>query len=219
MKRHITEPSFETPSLVPLADMLTNTVGIMMFILALAVLTAGGAVLARTFPIERATVKSRLLFVCVHNRILPLNEDQLKSVLEHEVGVPNADPSWARRVQGARFERNGFRLEGNAEVAGGELLVRANVQISPLPNAGEDPAKAAAPGSAFLAALKQSSPKRQFVFFLVYPDSLDAFETARKAAQKNGYESGWYPKAAGEPIKDVLWSVEHDEGLKIVPQG
>ena len=55
MIRRRVRPQFHEPSLVPMADMLTNTVGVVLFILIFTVLTAGAAVVINELASRRET--------------------------------------------------------------------------------------------------------------------------------------------------------------------
>ena len=53
--------------------MLTNTVGIMLFILAFTVLTTGGVALAKRLPLMRKTEAKAVHFLCLSNQVIPVN--------------------------------------------------------------------------------------------------------------------------------------------------
>ena len=77
-----TQTQFDEPSLVPLADMLTNTVGISVFILIFTVLTAGGAIIAKRFPMEHSTKKSDVTYICWGDRLYPLPDELIEQFLK-----------------------------------------------------------------------------------------------------------------------------------------
>ena len=220
MRHRSKSESFEAPSLVPLADMLTNTVGIMMFILAFTVLTAGSAGITQTLPIEQETMKSYIVFVCHNNRVLLLDLNQLESQVQSKIGKPNADPAWGRSLEKISLETNGFGVRGEAELYGGEVLSKGTLHLTALPGNGEDASKIAAESSAFRKTLKTASAKGQFAFFLVYPDSIGVFGKAKELAKAAKFDIGWYPEGMDDKLSDVIWSTnENEKGLDKRPQG
>lgn len=78
MRRSRRRAQFHEPSLVPLADMLTNTVGIVVFILIFTVLTAGGVVIAKRLPMEHPTEAEPAWFVCRNGRVFPMRHDLME---------------------------------------------------------------------------------------------------------------------------------------------
>jgi hypothetical protein len=205
MKSH----GFEEPSLVPLADMLANTVGIMVFILVFAVLTAGGAVVAKRFPLERSTGKDPLMFVCFNNRVLPLDSSGLINTLIKPLGQPSASDSrsWGLRLKAAQLVRNGYRITGDAEFLGDVLLARAAVRFEPLPGQGEDVTQLRAQGAVFRRNLLRHPSDKHFAYFLVFPDSIEAYGAARDVAGQAGYGTGWYPFGAHEKVSFSIYSL------------
>jgi hypothetical protein len=67
--------------MVPLADMLSNTVGIMLFILIFVVLTAGGATIIRYFPYEKESSNSAIYLFCAYGKFYPADLQKLRKDL------------------------------------------------------------------------------------------------------------------------------------------
>ena len=108
--------TFEQPSLVPMADMLTNTVGIMLFILIFASLSAGGATIYKHLPLERTTKAEAVWMLCSGGRIVSFDPDALGKQITEGLGKPtfsNAD-NWAQRFAAKKFETDTLAVEGNA---------------------------------------------------------------------------------------------------------
>lgn len=101
--KHRPRSQFRQPTLVPLADMLTNTVGIVIFILVFIVLAAGGA--ASSNSRESAKETERLLSGLA--RVLPRVQSDLETMSEEvdrllqpePSGVPTA-PTSSRGISG-----------------------------------------------------------------------------------------------------------------------
>src|SRR5438270_229857 len=80
--------SFEQPSLVPLADMLTNTVGIMLFILIFASLSAGRAVNFKHLPRERPTHADAVWMYSSGRKLVHFNPESLGAQIEKGMTTP-----------------------------------------------------------------------------------------------------------------------------------
>ena len=220
MRRRSKSSSFEAPSLVPLADMLSNTVGIMMFILVFAVLTAAGSVVVQSFPIVAPTSKTQLLAVCKGNRVLWLDINDVNTSVAEVTGPrdPTYPNSWGHRIDNVKITHRGFDIKGKADFAAseiGDVLLRGRAQILPHDGSGEDAQAAISQGSAFRAGLSGASPDRQFVYFLVYPDSVGVFGSAKALVEHAGFETGWYPMGENTTLPDIIWSSDpSEEGMQ-----
>jgi hypothetical protein len=157
--------------------MLTNTVGIVLFILIFTVLTAGGVLVAKRFPVEQPTNRKPLFYFCSGGRVLPLDEQELSE----------------------RCRRTG---DGRLETQ--EFIVRASglsTSFTPRSGKGESVGQLREPDSAFRRALKRYSAEEYFLSFLVHPDGLEAFRAARELARGEfGFSTGWNPLGADEPV-------------------
>jgi hypothetical protein len=198
---------FHEPSLVPLADLLTNTVGIAIFILIFTVLTAGGAAIAKRLPMEHATSTDPLRFFCTAGRVLPLDE-KLSDRLTKDLGKPTYDTAhdWVQRFNAGRIEDPHFVVTGEGAVM--EVFMSRSLDLTaiytPKPEAGEAAAVAAEAGSAFRRRLAAENPAKKFAHFNVAPDGIAAFVAARAVAHELGFETGWRPIGAGEPLRFSL---------------
>jgi hypothetical protein len=174
---------FHEPSLVPMADMLTNTVGVVLFILIFTVLTAGGAVLTKRLPLERPTKAKPMRFLCVHGRIAPLNDDAAIEEFLRPMGRSVTD-EFVSRFKQRHVETPEYVLTG--EVGHGLVII-----FHPKPGVGETPNDLALPSSHFRAALAAANPRDQYVKFLIMPDGVTAFRAAREIASNGQFGTGW----------------------------
>lgn len=206
MSRHA-RSTFQEPSLVPLADMLCNTVGIIVFILIFTVLTAGGAVLMKRLPYERTTTAKRVIFVCYHDRVLPLDDDGLQkrfaNDIPHDSITMDNLNSFVDSVNNHEVDDDYFTLTVHAEVYSTYEGVSLNLVSSfqPKDQTGELSEDFGNPNSIYPRALHAKDPKKAYILFLVYPDSLDVFDKARNFARLMHYETGWSGSEAGQPLK------------------
>lgn len=211
MRRRRSRSQFHEPSLVPLADMLTNTVGIMVFILIFTVLAAGGVVMVKRLPREHSTEAEPLRFMCRAGRILPLNDDALIDQFLKPLGRPtsyNAVDAWIKAFNVRQVEDEFFLAKGEGEAIYSTIIIPASVSLdltitfTARTGVGETVTDIEQSNSRFRQILQSYEPKKRFVHFIVYPDSLDLFFKARSIAVENmhfGY--GWRPQKDGEPYR------------------
>jgi hypothetical protein len=194
---------FHEPSLVPLADMLTNTVGIVVFILIFTVLTAGGAVVTKRLPMERASTTKPIKFLCAKGHLLPLIDDDafMKRFLE-PVGEPRLlrnlaeFEAWKRKFNARTLVDEYFEVEGEAEG------MAVNLAFTPRPGAGDGVADLGRLDSALRRTLARYSPSEHFAYFIVADDSVDVFVKAREVVSAQlhfGY--GWTPTRRDQPVR------------------
>jgi hypothetical protein len=193
---------FSSPTLVPLADLLTNTVGITIFIMIFTVLTAGGAVVAKRLPLERSTEAASTTFLCSGNRIWVMDENRWISDFEGPLGRPAGFydvPAWIERFNERRLESDNFIVTGDGDTSystvgfGRSVSMSLVVVFTPKPDRGETVESLDSAQSAFRRFLSSSSPRSHFAYFIVRPDSLEIFDAARRVASSLGFESGWSP--------------------------
>jgi hypothetical protein len=202
--KSIVRRSYQEFTLVPLADMLTNVVGIAIFILIFTVLAAGGAVVAKRLPFERTTKAQPVDFLCAAGRIYPLNDELIKRLVDR-VGQPSASGDierWARHFDGQRIESPDVAVTSKAGMVEHKLqgftlhTLEATVTYQPVPGGGETAVDAGGPQSRLRAQLASLDRKKFFVRFAVSPDGIDAFNVARAQAESLGFQSGWSPADA-----------------------
>ena len=192
-----------------MADMLTNTVGIMLFILIFASLSAGGATIYKHLPLERTTKAEAVWMLCSGGRIVSFDPDALGKQITEGLGKPtfsNAD-NWAQRFAAKKFETDTLAVEGNATATymGGffqqSVRLCAGVGVRRKAGGGEDAAAIRAQGSKFRRLLAGKNRTKEFFFFFVHPDSVALFRTARDQAAAAGFNVGWDPLGANEPAR------------------
>lgn len=211
MKRRRPQP-FEQPSLVPMADMLTNTVGVMLFILIFTTLGAGGALIAKRLPREKKTDADSMYVLCVGGRLVKFDFREIAEGFIKPLGKPSYDTAraWARRFSEHRFETEGILASGEAEANFSEGFLQSRVtfdaalSLEPKPGAGEDIHAAVQPDSQYVQWLAGRNPRRYFVYFFVRPDSVALFQKARDVAASRGFGVGWAPLGSDEKMRFSL---------------
>lgn len=194
-----------------MADMVTNTVGIMLFILIFVSLSAGGAVVSRHLPRERSTKAKAVWLFCSHGEIVPFDAAVLAEQLEKPLGVPSfySASQWARNYSARRLETDQLEIAGDAKVEydndsgqAGATIVR-NMLVRHRPNQRDD-AAVKTPGPDFQTLLAERNKETEFLFFFVTPDSIPLFRAARDRATQAGFGVGWSPLGADEPARITL---------------
>lgn len=208
-------------SLVPMADMLTNTVGIMLFIMAFTILASAGAVVLRRLPKESSSQAAPVFFVCVNQRVLPMDR-ALAIRLAQNLPKPTFSTidNWLAGFNASQHEDDFFVVSGRGKatynLGGTSARLSLSASYVPKKGAGDSAADLKASNSRFASALEKRAGATVFAYFVVYPDSVDVFREARQiAAEKYRISSGWTPMGPGNPITVSLTS---EGGITPEPQ-
>lgn len=202
MTRYCRHKKFQDPTLVPLADMLSNLVGILLFILIFTVLTTGGVVVPKRLPMEHKTDAKRLDFVCINNHLLHLDTDKLIKQFVEPLGKLqsyNQVKAWVKKFNTRQIEDEYFIVKGEGEAHFLDLgfqkqaEVDLSLQFTPREGKGDTITDMKHLNSFFLKTLAVHDSKSHFVYFLVHQDCLDIFTLARTLAIERNFETGWHP--------------------------
>ena len=191
---------------MPLADMLTNTVGIVVFILIFTVLTAGGTVIAKVLPIEHEVhVEDSEYYVCTGGRVYPLRGALIAQATKHYASFersPEGFAALAKELDGREASDDQLRLAVRAAPAGDAVHPGLDLEITcePEPGAGDDAAAIRRGEGTFASGLATMDPETTALIFWVRPDSIDAFRAARERASRAGIASNWSPRDPDQPI-------------------
>lgn len=196
----------QEPSLVPLADMLTNTVGIVLFILAFTLLGTGGASVAKQLPMEQETDAKPILFLCLEDRILPVDFTETERLPQPRSMPMDIDDArdFIRRGDGAKVENEFFEIHQSVQLIyenGQPSELRAHAEYSPKPNVGILKKDLMRDDLVFIAALNANKTSEKFLYFIVRPNAMDMFFKAREVGARRGFRSGWNPLG---PTRNVI---------------
>lgn len=197
---------FEEPSLVPLADMLTNTVGVLVFILVFTVLTAGGAVIVKRLPMEHESQQRDETYICERNRLYALPDELIEAFVE-QLGKPQRSKAgfrdFAAKFNAHRLENADLVLIGEGDVR--ETLYSAQlelrIRIEPKASGGFTMEELKGEKTTYHDMIQRTDRKQKFFMFLVKPDSISVFVRARDLASAAGLAVGWSPQSAERPIR------------------
>ena len=189
------------PSLVPMVDLLSNTVGALVFIMIFTVMAASGVVVLKRLPLEHQTNSDAVNFLCERDRIIPLDNLGLDGKLKSRWGRPYSlfdIYAWVARFNGLEVEDEHFIARGESTIS----PVTLSVLFTPKPQGGYPITEIHSAGSKYRTRLAAVNTDKEFVHFLVRPDAIESFVAARKiAADELGFGTGWIPLAADSPIR------------------
>ncbi|MBL1209846.1 hypothetical protein [Geminocystis sp. GBBB08] len=208
--RKINHPSQNLDSFL---DILTNTVGVLMFIgLFVSLLAVETGTIIRT-PLRTETNKNGKFFEVRNNQVFNLSDPQLEREIQQVLNtLPNCKtpniteniPSYLYNFYLQEVEKydqciktRNMRLE-NFYYDNGNYLISFTNQGSlkydiNASSQGEDSQQLKNTNSKFINALKQLNPEINYIAFIVRPDSFQTFRAAREKAWSLGFDVGWEP--------------------------
>jgi hypothetical protein len=208
--RHNTIPSQNLDSFL---DILTNTVGVLMFIgLFVSLLAVEAGTIIRT-PLRTQTIKVGKFFELRNNRIFYINDPYIEKQVETAVAnlpkcyqpdIPENIPSgmydfylaqirkYERCVLDRNKELSRFYVSNDDYAV--SFLENGSIKYQPIFAAqGENSQQVQDDNSEFNNILKTLDPNVNFIAFIVRPDSFPLFRTVRAEANSHGFEVGWEP--------------------------
>ncbi len=212
-KRRIRDSKSPSQNLDSFLDILTNTVGVLMFTaLFISLLTLETGTVIRT-PLKTNTKKIGKYFEIRNNQVFYLSDDkidqQIKSLFSQlpeciRPKIPTEIESFMydyylqktgeyKECQQKRYEKvQSFSMNTdyyNIRFVNGEAL-----KYEPLPNIkGDDKKELKNPNSDFQNVLNSLDSEINYVAFIVRDDSFSTFRVARKFAWDKGFDVGWEP--------------------------
>ncbi|MEA5621177.1 hypothetical protein VB711_25570 [Cronbergia sp. UHCC 0137] len=199
-------------------DILTNTVGVLMFIsLFITLVAVQSSTIVRT-PLAKETDKQPNFFEISGNRVIYLDTKSANQQIKDFFGnLPTCvKPSYISEfidsyidelrnykncVENQLQQLKDFRVETeNYEV---ELvdLDTGSWQYNPKSvNSGESATEVSQVDSEYRKTLSQLVPQNDYLAFLVRPDSFATFRQVREIAWKAGFDVGWEPKTPESQI-------------------
>jgi len=189
--------------MVPMADMISNTVGVMLFIMAFMVLQTGGTLIPRKLPMEQSSDARPVYILCRNNQLFPMNDDLTDKLIE-PLGTPRVDKldKWMHDFNESRVEDEYFIVRGEGEAG---VRPRLSVRYDPKKGAGLTLADIFTQGSALTEILTQAEAENRFVFFIVDPREVELFREARQRIMDHyNLGAGWGPIDHDAPVRISL---------------
>ena len=215
-RRHNSKPEQNLDSFL---DILTNTVGVLMFISLFVSLIAVEAESIIKTPLRSETKKTARFFEIRENRVTYLNDQKVGEAMDVVVGnLPSCnkpdfdlDNDSAAYSSGMQFYKSCVQNRANRLInfrTQTEFYIITMVDASsftmlydPIPNKpGENAEEILLTDSKFNQVLAELDPKQDYLAFIVRPDSFASFRAAREQAWQQGFEVGWEPHKTENPI-------------------
>ncbi|MEA5511918.1 hypothetical protein VB715_19270 [Crocosphaera sp. UHCC 0190] len=216
-QRKLNSPSQNLDSFL---DILTNTVGVLMFIsLFITVVAVESSSIVST-PLVSNTKKKPRFFEVRNNKISYINDEEIDRQIAilmknlPECSLPEVPSNldtytyqyYLDRIQEYQSCRvqtiQSFRgFQGQTEHYKVTFYDLDALLYEPLtPETGESYKTISQTDSEFNKTLEKFDPNTDYLAFVVRPDSFAAFRSARKQAWKAGYNVGWEPLKQDTPI-------------------
>ena len=188
-----------------MVDLLSNTVGALVFIMIFTVMAASGVVVLKRLPLEHSSKAEPKNFLCEKDRLIALDDVELNARLNRRWGRPYSIfdiYSWIARFDGIEVEDEHFIARGESVVT--QRSYGLSVLFTPKPNGGFKTEVIDQSDSPYRQRLSSFNPKTHFVHFFVRPDAIDTFLLARRiAADELGFGTGWMPLEPDQEIRFV----------------
>ncbi|MDJ0689623.1 MAG: hypothetical protein QNJ41_14045 [Xenococcaceae cyanobacterium MO_188.B32] len=218
-RRKINRP---TQNLDSFLDILTNTVGVLMFISLFVTLIASEADSIVKTPLSSETKKIPRFFEIRDNKIAYINDEKVGKDIEEITGNLPACNRPETPTEPNLFENQDFvsNLRAYRSCLRSRAQRIANFQTQteyynvrminpstfsfiyePIPHKeGESKEELVLPRSEYLQVLEKLDPKKDYLAFIVRPDSFSGFRVAREEAWAKGFDVGWEPHKSERPI-------------------
>ncbi|WP_036479939.1 hypothetical protein [Myxosarcina sp. GI1] len=219
IRRKLAVPSQNLDSFL---DILTNTVGVLMFVSLFVTLIAVEADSIVKTPIVSKSTKEPRFFEIRDGKVTYLNDAKVQQEIETLIGnLPNCNrpdfsdefdltgsSEYVRRMSEYRscISSRSNRLinfQTQTEYYNVKMTNASTFSMVYEPIAtkeGENKDQIAAKKSEFNQVLAGLNPQQDYLAFIVRPDSFSAFRTAREQAWAQGFDVGWEPHKEDIPI-------------------
>lgn len=204
-------------------DILTNTVGILMFIGVFVSLVAVEASTMVQTPLVKESRKTPYLIELRENSFIdlenyfPIVQDELETFINSlptcvEPSRPYSSSLYALRAYIDRLEDYNrcterlARRASNFEVTtehyrvSFDFIGESRIYESRNNQTGENVEELEQENSEFQKLLSELNPEEDYLAFIVRPESFPIFRKAREMAWKEGFDVGWEPHPSEEPI-------------------
>jgi hypothetical protein len=173
-------------------DVMTNTVGVLIFVLLFVTLAAADAtVLVRT-PLRSETHKRPIFFEASGGRVIYLETRTANERVDEFFGALPQIRWYNVNSVLARIDAFQTRTP-NYTV---DITSGMGVRWRARPGAGDSAKMVTDSASTFQQVVRALDPDTAYLAFIVRPDGLESFRAARKAATRRGLDSGWEPFGA-----------------------
>jgi len=198
-------------NLDPLMDVLTCTVGVMLFVVIFAVIEARGVSFKFFTPMQASETpqgKARYLFICKEGRIKPLNITMAYDSLHLSRFTYYNMPEMIKQANNRNTEDEYFEFsydmgESSSYWSGSRWAIININEKDPL--GGDDKDQIITPESKVATIIKEIDPDKFWLAFAIFDEeSIEVFREARSIANKSGLANGWDPIDIEFPLSIAL---------------
>ena len=218
-RRKISTPDQNLDSFL---DILTNTVGVLMFISLFVTLIAVEADSIVQTPLVSKTEKTPRFFEIKDNKINYIDDEKVGQEIEEIIGnLPNCNKpdfdldtdigsgqyladlsSYRSCIQSRSSRLINFRTRTDYYKVTMTNASTFSLRYDPiLTKTGETEEEFALPESEFNQILANFDPQQDYLAFIVRPNSFKSFRAARELAWAKGFSVGWEPHKLDIPIQ------------------
>jgi len=193
-----------------LSDIMTCSVGIVLFVMIQAVLTGNAFVVRRDLPWVDTEAKLEPTWVlCQGGEVIPLKLDPVVKRMLARRPLPDTREgliNWLEWWQQQHDENELIEVWGYVNVnplgdvpldVGVKYQPKRNIQFDTIETVGQ-------PSSLFIQHLSQCDPQKEYISFAVDPASIDLLEVAAKTARERHFRIGWQPETMNWPRLESL---------------
>lgn len=212
-KRRTRKQNHPSQNLDSFLDILTNTMGVLMFIgLFVSLLAVEAGPVIRT-PLRSETDKIPNFFEVRNNQIFYVSDPNIGAEIDkvvsnlpvcYEPNIPADIPEYLYSLYLQQIQEYESCLNSREKKLKTFFYSNKDYQVTiseygsiiyqPIPSSqGENTKELIKEKSHYISTLKQLNPEVHYIAFLVRPDSFEAFRIARQKAKSLGYEVGWIP--------------------------
>ncbi|MEM1368921.1 MAG: hypothetical protein AAGG02_13085 [Cyanobacteria bacterium P01_H01_bin.15] len=222
MNRRVRNRRVSTPqqNLDSFLDILTNTVGVLMFVgLFVALVAVEAGTIVRT-PLVSESRKLARFFEVSRNQIFPINWLEADGLISQELDkLPDCEePNIPRFFGDLGLDFYQEEIEKHQQCVVNKLAEFQKIKVQTQHYevsivgldgsrydlrtgvVGETVENLEQGESNFHELLEDFDPQKEFLAFIVRPDSFEAFRTAREVAWQRNFDVGWEPLPEERPI-------------------
>jgi hypothetical protein len=201
-------------------DILTNTVGVLMFVSLFVTLIAVESDSIIQTPLASETEKTPRFFEIREGKLTYIDDQKVGNEMEKLIGnLPSCNQpdspydnlqssqEYVRRmtdyrscVQSRAGRLVNFKTETDYYYVTMTNPATFSLLYEPIPSKQGEDKEIALQQSAFKGVLQKLNPNKEYLAFIVRPDSFATFRAARKQAWAQGFEVGWEPHPEELPI-------------------
>ena len=150
-------------------------------------------------PIRRTTRKQQVPLVCLEGRVNHCPDAM--ALNQHALDVLDRNPAADAAGKPIAFDVPGFNLRFEIRTERSPERISRRLFVGNQPGRLEGTwQQIERPGSPLRRLLASGNPQKQYITFLVWPDSYHVFHEARALAWEAGYDVGWELMKSGDAL-------------------